>query len=41
MRDDDNNPRWPSWKEADGTGKFFYIVLAVWVFLILASLLGW
>ena len=37
MRNDDNNPRWPSWSKADGVGKFFYVMAAIWVLLIISS----
>lgn len=35
--DDENNPRWPSWSEADDVGRFFYVMAAIWAFLIISS----
>lgn len=40
MRDDDNNPRCPSWRETDDVGKFFYVMVGVLVFLILSAIFG-
>ena len=37
MRDDDNNPRWPSWREAGDVGKGIYVMAAIWLFLIVSS----
>jgi len=41
MRDDKNNQRWPSWPEADVVGKFAYILVCVWLFLILSAIFGY